>query len=256
MTERTVRTVGILGGGQLGRMLSVAASRLGLRTHIFSPESEPPAGHVADRVTIAEWSEAAALSEFARAVDVVTFEFENVPVEALDVVEADCAVLPRRNALEVSQDRLFEKDFLQSLGLRTAPYVAVDDREGLDAALRKVGTPSILKSRRFGYDGKAQALLDGEEQTDGAWEQLGGSPCILEGFVDFACEASVICARAATGEVVCFEPSENVHHEGILRTSTVPSRLSPQASGPMRWRWRAASHGRSTTWASWASSSS
>lgn len=226
MGERPVGTIGILGGGQLGRMLSVAASRLGLRAHIFSPDADSPGGQVAERVTTAGYGDAGALAEFADAVDVATFEFENVPAAALDVVEARCEVWPRRNALVVSQDRLSEKDFLRDLGLRTAPYVAVGDRSALDAALREVGTPSILKSRRLGYDGKAQALLADGNQAAGAWERLGGVASILEGYVDFSCEVSVICARGTTGEVACFEPGENVHREGILRTTTVPSRLS------------------------------
>ena len=151
--------IGILGGGQLGRMLSVAASRLGFRTHIFEPGAEPPAGQVAWRVTTAPYEDIEALKAFAASVDVVTYEFENIPTQALDVIEAACPVRPGRRALAASQDRVLEKDFLSGLGLAVAPYAAVDDRAGLDAALAEVGAPSILKTRRFGYDGKGQARL-------------------------------------------------------------------------------------------------
>ncbi len=219
-------TIGILGGGQLGRMLSVAASRLGFRTHIFEPGAEPPAGHVADAVTTAPYEDDAALKAFASACDIVTFEFENVPTSALDLIEAQVPIRPGREALRISQDRLTEKEFLQGLGLNVAPYADIPDQAALDAAVTVIGTPSILKTRRFGYDGKGQVRLRSAEEAGGTMSQMGGAPCVLEGFVDFSHEVSVIAARSVTGEVACFDPGENVHRDGILHTTTVPARLS------------------------------
>ncbi len=219
-------TIGILGGGQLGRMLSVAASRLGFRTHIFEPGAEPPAGHVADAVTTAPYEDDAALRAFASACDIVTFEFENVPTSALDLIEAQVPIRPGREALRISQDRLTEKEFLQGLGLNVAPYADIPDQAALDAAVTAIGTPSILKTRRFGYDGKGQVRLRSAEEAGGTMSQMGGAPCVLEGFVDFSHEVSVIAARSVTGEVACFDPGENVHRDGILHTTTVPARLS------------------------------
>ena len=227
MGERPpAHSVGILGGGQLGRMLSVAASRLGMVTHVFAPDADPVAGHVAHRVTTAEYSDVEALTQFAEDVDVITYEFENIPEEALDVLEARRTVFPRRNALVVSQDRLLEKSFLNDLDLRTAPYANVETEQDLQNALDLVGVPSILKTRRWGYDGKGQARLSDASHALDAWASLDRSACILEGVVSFDREISVIVARSQTGEVVSFEPGENVHADGILRTTTVPARIS------------------------------
>ncbi|MBR9842452.1 MAG: 5-(carboxyamino)imidazole ribonucleotide synthase [Rhodobacteraceae bacterium] len=219
-------TIGILGGGQLGRMLSVAASRLGYVTHIFEPGANPPAGQVADRVTTASYDDAEALMKFAEAVDVITYEFENIPTSALDVLEAHRPIRPGREALRVSQDRLTEKDFLQGLGLKTAPYAAVETLEELETAVAEIGTPAILKTRRFGYDGKGQARIKSADDLSSAIEDMAGAPALLEGFVDFSHEVSVIAARGLTGEVACFDPGENVHRDGILRTTTVPANLT------------------------------
>ncbi len=217
--------IGILGGGQLGRMLSVAASRLGFRTHIFEPGAEPPAGHVADRVVTADYADTDALVEFGQAVAVVTYEFENVPTSSLDSLEAVVLIQPNRRALGTSQDRIDEKNFLSGLGLSVAPYAAVDDADSLASAVAAIGVPSILKSRRFGYDGKGQARLLTEADQSAALDTLAGAPAVLEGFVDFDREISVIAARGASGEIVCFDPGENVHEAGILRTTTVPARI-------------------------------
>ena len=222
----TGSTIGILGGGQLGRMLSVAAARLGLRTHIYEPGANPPAADVAHAVTTAPYDDAAALSAFAKSVDVITYEFENIPTQALDVLEAIAPVFPGREALRISQDRLTEKDFLSELGLTTAPYKAIDSAEALDAALAEIGTPAILKTRRFGYDGKGQARISASSDAAQAFADMAGAPAILEGFVDFSHEVSVIAARALDGSVSAFDPGENVHKDGILRTTTVPARLS------------------------------
>lgn len=222
----TGATIGILGGGQLGRMLSVAAARLGFRTHVFEPEAEPPAGHVCHQLTTAAYDDAAALQRFARGVDVVTYEFENIPTAALDILEALKPIRPGREALRISQDRLTEKTFLQDLGLNVAPFADVADAEALQAAVSKIGAPSILKTRRFGYDGKGQARLKAAEDMETAWADMADQPAILEGFVDFTHEVSVIAARSPQGDVACYDPGENVHRDGILHTTTVPARLS------------------------------
>ncbi len=219
--------IGILGGGQLGRMLSVAASRLGFKTCIFEPAGDCPASHVSNYHFRAEYSDEDALRRFAEAVDVVTFEFENIPAAALDLIEALRPVRPCRRALEVSQDRLAEKDFLAELGLTVAPYRAVDDAAGLEAALAAIGVPAILKTRRLGYDGKGQARIMAPDQGSAALAAMQGAPAILEGFVPFEHEVSVIAARGLTGAVVCYDPGENVHADGILRRTTLPATLSP-----------------------------
>ena len=219
-------TIGILGGGQLGRMLSVAASRLGYRTHIFEPGANPPAAHVADRVTTAAYDDTAALTAFADQVDIITYEFENIPTAALDLLETHCPIRPGREALRVSQDRLVEKTFLRDLGLATAPFAPVASRDELSAALQSTGTPAILKTRRFGYDGKGQARIDSPQSADAAYRDMADAPAILESFVDFSREVSVIAARGLQGDVACFDPGENEHHQGILRTTTVPATLT------------------------------
>lgn len=216
-------TIGVLGGGQLGRMLSVAASRLGLRCHVFEPGSNPPAGHVADVVTTAPYEDDAALTAFGRAVDVITYEFENVPTSALDLLESLTPIRPGRDALRISQDRITEKDFLTGLGLIVAPYAAVDDRASMQAAVDRIGAPSILKTRRFGYDGKGQAPLRTSDDATSAHESLNDAPAVLEGFVAFEREISVIAARSVGGTIACFDPGENVHRDGILRTTTIPA---------------------------------
>ena len=223
---KTGATIGIMGGGQLGRMLSVAASRLGFRTHIFEPGAHPPAADVAHRVTTAPYQDAAALGAFAADCDVITYEFENIPTTALDLLEPLRPIRPGREALRISQDRITEKDFLTGLGLRTAPYAAVDDAASLEAAIAAVGVPAILKTRRFGYDGKGQSRLMAADDASRALADMAGAPAILEGFVDFQYEVSVIGARNTRGEVSCYDPGENVHRDGILHTTTVPSCLS------------------------------
>jgi 5-(carboxyamino)imidazole ribonucleotide synthase len=204
-------------------MLAISASQLGLGTHIFSPESSPVAAQVASRTTQAEYADSVALQDFADSVDVITYEFENIPAHILDPIEQRCEVLPRRNALATSQDRLVEKDFLTTIGLGTAPYANVESEADIVAAADLLGAPSILKTRSFGYDGKGQVRLTDPGEAREAWRSLGNSACILEGFIDFKCEVSVIAARSRAGKVVCFDPGENLHRAGILRTTTVPS---------------------------------
>lgn len=219
-------TIGILGGGQLGRMLSVAAARLGLRTHIFEPGANPPAADVAHAVTTAEYEDEPALRAFAGTVDVITYEFENVPTSALDILEPIKPVRPGRNALRVSQDRLTEKAFLSGLGMRTAPFAAVDDEVDLAEAIAETGLPGILKTRRFGYDGKGQIRITLLDEAEQALAAMNGAPAIYEGVVEFTHEVSVIGARGLSGDVACFDPGENVHEGGILRSTTVPAPLS------------------------------
>ena len=218
-------TIGILGGGQLGRMLSVAASRLGYKTHIYEPGANPPAADVAHHVTTAAYEDEAALTAFAQSVDVITYEFENIPTAALDTLEAHCPIRPGREALRVSQDRVIEKEFLAGLGLRPAPFAAVDSEADLRAAADKIGLPAILKTRRFGYDGKGQARLKTADDIPTAWADMADAPSVLEGFIDFSAEISVIAARGLDGSVACFDPGENEHRSGILHQTRVPARI-------------------------------
>ena len=219
-------TIGILGGGQLGRMLSVAAGRLGLKVHVYEPAENPPAGQICTDLTTASYDDATALRAFAASVDVITYEFENIPTSALDLLESLRPIRPGRRALAVSQDRADEKAFLQSLGLKTAPFYAVDTEEDLHQAVAEIGTPAILKTRRFGYDGKGQVRLTNPNEVTAAWHAISGSPTVLEGFVEFSHEVSVIAARGLDGAVACFDPGENLHQNGILHRTTVPARLS------------------------------
>ncbi len=218
--------IGILGGGQLGRMLAVAAARLGLRAHVYDPDPAAPAGQIA-RLTTAPYDDHAALAAFSASVDVITYEFENIPTAALDVLEAMRPIRPGRRALAISQDRIAEKDFLTGLGLTTAPYAAVSDAGALEVALARIGTPAILKATRLGYDGKGQARLSSPADAPAALAAMAGADAVLEGFVAFDCEVSVIAARGLDGSVSVFDPGENVHEGGILRTSAVPARLTP-----------------------------
>jgi 5-(carboxyamino)imidazole ribonucleotide synthase len=220
-------TIGILGGGQLGRMLSVAASRLGYKTHIFEPSSHPCAADVAHAITTAPYSDLDALRDFATLCDVITYEFENIPTSALDAVEAIRPLRPNRRALAVSQDRLAEKDFLTGLGLICAPYARVIDQATLTAAVDQIGLPAILKTTRLGYDGKGQARITTPADIPAAWAAMNGAESVLEGFIDFSHEVSVIAARGQDGAVSAYDPGQNLHQDGILRTTTVPARLSP-----------------------------
>lgn len=213
-------TIGILGGGQLGRMLAMAAARLGYRVHIFAPESDSIAADVAAQFTCAEWSDAAVMAAFAADCAVVTYEFENVPVGPLKAL-GQTPLLPNAGALEVAQDRLNEKRFVTQLGGRPAPFAAVDTAEDLAQALATIGAPGILKTRRDGYDGKGQWRVMADHDADGV--VLTGQPLVYEGFVRFAGEFSVILCRAQDGEIVFWDSAENVHKGGILDRSTVPA---------------------------------
>jgi len=220
-------TIGILGGGQLGRMLSVAASRLGLRCHIYDPGPDAPAGDVAHRQTTAGYDDIAALTAFASSVDVITYEFENIPTAALDLLERLRPIRPNRRSLATAQDRIAEKDFLTGIGLTCAPYAAVRTLDDLHAAIARIGTPSILKTTRLGYDGKGQIRLAAPDDAGTAHAGMQGAECVLEGVIAFSHEVSVIAARGLDGSVAAYDPGENVHRDGILHTTTVPARLSP-----------------------------
>ena len=217
-------TIGILGGGQLGRMLSMAAARLGYRSHIYEPGTAP-AADVAHALTQAPYDDLDALARFARDCDLITFEFENIPAPALDVLARTTPLFPDRRALETSQDRMTKKTFLAGLGLATAPFAPIDSPADLAAALAATGTPAILKTRRLGYDGKGQARVMASADGRAALDSLQGAPAIAEGFVHFSREISVIAARGRDGSVSAYDPGENVHTDGILATTTVPAAL-------------------------------
>ena len=219
-------TIGILGGGQLGRMLAVAAAELGFDCVVYEPEADCPAGRVAARCITAAWDDQEALAAFADCVDVVTFEFENVPAPSLAFLEKRAIIRPGLKSLQLTQDRLVEKQFIQGLGLETAPFAACDTLEDLDGAVAAIGLPAILKTRTLGYDGKGQFRLSQPSDAAEAWAALGGTPAILEGFVPFDREVSVILARAVDGSFAAYDVTENVHQGGILRTSTVPAQVS------------------------------
>lgn len=223
--------IGILGGGQLGRMLAMAAARLGLRAHIFDPAPDAPAALVAERHVCTVYQDSCALEDFASQVDVITYEFENIPVSALDRLEALRPIRPGRRALAVSQDRLEEKRFLDGLGIPVAPFGAVDDIDSLRIALTDIPPPAILKTRRLGYDGKGQARIERLDDAEAALAAMQGAPATLEALVAFSAEISVIAARGLSGEVACFDPGENIHDAGILRRTTVPAQIPPGLRG-------------------------
>lgn len=215
--------IGILGGGQLGRMLSVAAGRLGYRCHILDPAPDAPAGQMAERLFTADWCDSGVLAEFAAGVDVITYEFENIPTATLDQLEGMRPIRPGRRALAISQDRVLEKTFLNDLGLATARWAAVGSEGDLRAAIATTGLPAILKTTRLGYDGKGQVRLAAQDDIAAAWAAMKGAPAILEGLVPFEREISVIAARGLDGTVAAYDPGENLHRDGILRTTRVPA---------------------------------
>ncbi|MGH6642433.1 MAG: 5-(carboxyamino)imidazole ribonucleotide synthase [Bradyrhizobium sp.] len=219
-------TIGILGGGQLGRMLAMAAARLGLRCQVFSPDPDSPAFDVVLNATCAEYADVEALELFANDVDVITYEFENVPAATAMVLAARRPVLPAQKILETTQDRLVEKDFVKRLGIGTADYADVSSVESLRAAIAKIGLPAVIKTRRFGYDGKGQAIIRDGDDLARVWEDLGTKSAILEAFIPFEREISVIAARSADGQVECFDVTENEHRDHILKISRAPAQIS------------------------------
>ena len=220
-------TIGMLGGGQLGRMAALAAANLGYKVHVLTPERDSPAAQVCAATTIADYTDRAALEAFAASVDVVTYEFENVPVEAAELLAEKVPVRPGAEALRVAQDRLREKEFAANLGIGTAPFRAVGAADELASALAAIGTPAVLKTRRMGYDGKGQTKILPDTAPDDSWAAIGGQPAILEGFVSFSMEISVIVARGLDGQTLCYPPVENRHVNHILDTTIVPAPIPP-----------------------------
>jgi 5-(carboxyamino)imidazole ribonucleotide synthase len=227
-------TIGILGGGQLGRMLAMAASRLGFKCQVFSPDPDSPAFDVVLHATCAEYADVEALELFANDVDVITYEFENVPAAAAMVLAARRPVLPDYKVLETTQDRLAEKDFATQLGIATAAHADVSSVEGLRTAITRIGLPAVIKTRRFGYDGKGQAIIRDGDDLDRVWIELATKSAILEAFVPFEREISVIAARSADGDVECYDVTENEHGDHILKTSRVPAAVSDALAAQAR----------------------
>lgn len=220
-------TIGILGGGQLGRMLAMAAARLGLKAHIFSDEKEAPAFQVCAAQTYASYRNTEALKEFARACDAVTCEFENVPADTAAILSGLVPVNPNPPSLSTAQERFEEKTFVSNLGLNTAAFLPVNSAAEAGSAFKVLGGGrAVLKTRRLGYDGKGQAIVESADEAATAFENFNGAPLLLESFVDFAFEASVIAARGIDGAFAAYDPPENDHRAHILRRSTVPSRLT------------------------------
>lgn len=231
----TLSTIGIIGGGQLGRMLAMAAARLNFRTIILEPQPDCPAAQVANEQIVAAYDDPVALERLAASCDVVTYEFENVPVGAAEALAKTRPVYPPAKALEVAQDRLHEKRFLNQCGIETARFHAVDSQEDLERALADFGGQGVLKTRRLGYDGKGQRVFrSAEESAEGVFDAMGGVPLILESFVAFEREVSVIAARSISGETETFDLAENVHRNGILHTSTLPARISSSTADAAR----------------------
>ncbi|MCB1507807.1 MAG: 5-(carboxyamino)imidazole ribonucleotide synthase, partial [Hyphomicrobiaceae bacterium] len=217
---------GIVGGGQLGRMLAMAAARLGLRTAILTPKGDTPAVDVAGETVFCEsYDDADALKRFAGLCDIITYEFENIPVAAIAALSAARPMRPGARSLEMTCDRLTEKRFIEGLGIPVAPFAPVETRAELDAALATIGTPAILKTRRLGYDGKGQARILKPADAESAFAALAGAPAVLEGFIDFDCEISVVLTRDPDGRAVTYDVAENAHRGGILATSTVPASI-------------------------------
>ena len=228
-------TIGIIGGGQLGRMLASSAARLGYRTIVLEPDTGAPAAQLCSGHIVAAYDDANALRQLADACDVITYEFENVPKAAADLIEGSNFLFPPGRALEVSQDRLVEKSTLQDAGIKVAGFAAIDSASDLERADAEFGG-GVLKTRRFGYDGKGQKVLKAGEARDysAILSELGNAPCILEELIDFQSEFSIIAARGRDGEIACFDPATNVHREGILSTSTVPASLSEEKAEDAR----------------------
>jgi 5-(carboxyamino)imidazole ribonucleotide synthase len=216
-------TIGIVGGGQLGRMLAMAGARLGYKCHIYAPDEAPPAAEVSAAFTRGAWEDEAALARFGHSVDVATYEFENIAAGPLAALAAEAPLFPPRRALETAQDRLAEKNFIRALGGRPPGFAPVDDLPGLQAALAEIGVPAVLKTRRFGYDGKGQARIGDPSEAAEAWAAVRGAPSILEAFVPFEAEFSILLCRGRDGNAVAWPVPENRHRHGMLERSTVPA---------------------------------
>jgi len=227
-------TIGILGGGQLGRMLAVAATRLGLITQIYSPEANCPAAQVARSVTVGAFDDVEAVLAFARTCDAVTYEFENVPAMSAKAAASATPLRPGARALDVSQDRLVEKSFLRAqLGLDVAGFEDVGSIHDLRRAVKRLKLPCVLKTRRFGYDGKGQVIIRAEAEIEAAWEALAPAPCILEAFIPFKREVSIVAARGLDGQIAAYPLTENVHRNHILHTSAAPAKQDDGSAARM-----------------------
>jgi 5-(carboxyamino)imidazole ribonucleotide synthase len=227
-------TIGILGGGQLGRMSALAAAKLGYRCHVYAPEPDSPGMQVAAARSVAAYEDTAALTAFAAAVDVVTFEFENVPATTLDALAPLVPCRPGVEALRIGQDRILEKRFFEAAGIPVGPWRAVTTRAELDAAVAALGLPAVLKTTRLGYDGRGQAVLRSPADLDAAWDRLAPRPLILEAFIPFTKEVSAIAARGVDGSLVTFEATENRHAHHILDLSIAPAPLGAAAAAAAR----------------------
>lgn len=227
-------TIGLVGGGQLGRMSALAAARLGYRCHILTREVDSPAAQVSHAVTISDYEDPASLRAFAAAVDVISFEFENVSAKGLDLLASLKPVRPAPCVLRISQDRVAEKTFLNQAGVATASWAPVAGLEDLRAAVATIGLPAVLKTTRLGYDGKGQRILRDPSEIEPAFAALEPKPLILEGFVDFACEISVVIARGADGGVSAFDAVENRHRGHILDVTLAPARIAPEIATAAR----------------------
>ena len=218
-------TVGVLGSGQLGRMFAIAARRMGYRVHTYSPDSDTPTGQVADVEVTASYEDLDRVQEFARDVQVITFEFENVPAATVEAARRQAPVRPEGHVLHTTQHRLREKTFLREAGFPVTPFVALRTDDDLAHAGREVGLPAIVKSAAFGYDGKGQSRVDSAEELRAAWEKLGRQEAIVEAFVDFACEVSVVAARGLDGSFAHYGAVENVHVARVLDVTIAPARV-------------------------------
>ncbi|MET0744436.1 MAG: 5-(carboxyamino)imidazole ribonucleotide synthase [Microvirga sp.] len=220
-------TLGILGGGQLGRMIAMAAAELGLRVHVYAPDPDSPAFEVAAAHTVASYDDEAALAAFAQAVDVVTYEFENVPGATAAILGVHAPLAPNARALAITQDRFEEKTFVADLGIPVAPFAAISTPSDYTEAVASIGLPAVLKTRRFGYDGKGQAMIERWDSGLAAWDDLGRAPSILEGFVAFEREVSVVAARTREGGFAAYDLCANEHRAHILDTTRVPAGVAP-----------------------------
>ncbi len=221
-------TVGMVGGGQLGRMTALAAARLGYRVHVYCPEADSPAAQVSAAATVAAYDDEGALDRFARSVDVVTFEFENIPARTVEILAAHVPVRPSARCLEVAQDRLKEKTFLNAHGAPTAPFMRIGTAHDLACQLDEIGRPAVLKTATMGYDGKGQVMIRADTDLAEAWRLMGADVGILEGFVDYACEVSVVLARGLDGQIAAYDTVENRHKDHILDVTLAPAPVAPE----------------------------
>ncbi len=227
-------TIGILGGGQLGRMMALAAARLGLECHIYCPDASSPAFRVAGAHTIAAYDDEAALTRFAQSVDVITYEFENVPARTVQILSQIKPLRPNADALRISQDRVIEKTFLRDAGIAVAPFAAINTLADIPSAIAITGLPAVIKTRRMGYDGKGQAYVRSEDDITTALARFGGTDCILEGRIPFVLECSAIVVRSGSGDVQVYDIGENRHENHILKETIVPARVALSTLGAAR----------------------